>query len=179
MVHAPLPFSVRRFSLELHYNRLVSRIRNYQPEDFDELWHIDQQCFAAGIAYSRRELAAYIRRSRAFTLVAMDDAGRILGFIVAESDHTGVGHILTLDVRPTAQRTGLGTELLLQAQSRLLHENCSAVLLETAVDNSAALSFYKRHGYAVLETIPRYYLDSVDALVMGRHLKPPPKAEKS
>jgi ribosomal-protein-alanine N-acetyltransferase len=157
----------------------VTIIREYKPEDFDELWHIDQQCFALGIAYSRRELAAYIRRSRAFTLVAADEAGHILGFIVAESDRTGVGHILTLDVRPTAQRTGLGTGLLLQAQTRLMHDNCSAVLLETALDNSAALSFYKRHGYSVLETIPRYYLDSVDALVMGRHLKPLPKAEKS
>ena len=157
----------------------MARIRDYTPEDFDELWHIDQQCFALGIAYSRRELAAYIRRSRAFTLVATDEGGYILGFIVAESDRTGVGHILTLDVRPSAQRTGLGTQLLLRAQSRLLHENCSAVLLETAVDNPAALAFYKRHGYSVLETIPRYYLDSVDALVMGRHLRPQPKAEKS
>jgi len=157
----------------------VARIRDYKPEDFDELWHIDQQCFAAGIAYSRRELAAYIRRTRAFTLVAADEARHILGFIVAESDRSGVGHILTLDIRPSAQRSGLGTELLLQAQSRLLHENCSAVLLEAAVDNSPALAFYKRHGYSVLETIPRYYLDSVDALVMGRHLRPHPKAEKS
>ena len=179
MAHVLPPRDPSPVSLGLLYNRLVTRIRDYKPEDFDELWNIDQQCFAAGIAYSRRELAAYMRRSRAFTLIAVDDASRILGFIVAESDHTGVGHILTLDVRPTAQRTGLGTQLLLRAQSRLLHENCSAVLLETAVDNAVALSFYKRHGYSVLETIPRYYLDSVDALVMGRHLKPPPKAEKS
>lgn len=157
----------------------MALIRDYRPEDFDELWHIDQQCFALGIAYSRRELAAYIRRSRAFTLIATDGAGHILGFIVAESDRTGVGHILTIDVRPSEQRNGLGTRLLHAAQSRLLHENCNAVLLETAVDNAPALNFYKRHGYSVLETIPRYYLDSVDALVMGRHLRPAPKAEKS
>jgi len=156
----------------------VPSLRDYRPEDFDELWHIDQQCFALGIAYSRRELAAYIRRSHAFTYVATDSGGHILGFVVAESDSSGVGHILTIDVRPTAQRTGLGTQLLLQAQSRLLHENCSAVLLETAVDNPIALNFYKHHGYAVLETIPRYYLNSVDALVMGKHLKPTPKAQK-
>ena len=55
-------------------------------------------------------------------------------------------------------------------------DGCKAVLLETAVDNAAALGFYKRHGYAVLETIPRYYLDSVDALVMGKHLTKSAKA---
>src|SRR5207302_10183242 len=108
-------FSRQEFSAfqTLHYNHHVP-IRDYHPEDFDELWHIDQQCFALGIAYSRRELAGYIRRSRAFTLVAEDASGHILGFVVAESDRTGVGHILTIDVRPTAQRAGCGTQLLLR-----------------------------------------------------------------
>ena len=33
-----------------------------------------------------------------------------------------------------------------------------------------ALRFYKRHRYSVLKTIPRYYLDSIDALLMGKRL---------
>ena len=145
-------------------------IRAYQPEDFDELWRIDQQCFAAGIAYSRRELAMFINHHRAFTLVAGNTRFAVAGFIVAESDPAAAGHILTIDVRPEAQRTRCGSALLAAAEQRLLHDGCKAVLLETAVDNAPALGFYKRHGYAVLETIPRYYLDSVDALVMGKHL---------
>jgi len=142
-------------------------------EDFEELWRIDQQCFASGLAYSRRELASFIGHFRAFTLVATDEADFILGFIVAESDSSGAGHVLTIDVLPAAQRARCGTALLAAAEARLLHEGCKSVLLETAVDNGAALAFYKRHGYSVLETIPRYYLDSVDALVMGKHLPVP------
>ena len=42
--------------------------------------------------------------------------------------------------------------------------------LETAVDNLAALSFYKRHGYNVIRTWPRYYSNGVDALVMKKEL---------
>ena len=42
--------------------------------------------------------------------------------------------------------------------------------LETAVDNVAALSFYKRHGYSVVRTWPRYYSNGVDALVMRKEL---------
>ena len=119
-------------------------------------------------------------------LVAEDAAeeksrGNIAGFVVAESDPSGVGHILTIDVRPAAQRKHAGSLLLEGAESGLLQKNCKAILLETAVDNTAALSFYKHHGYAVIETIPRYYLDSVDALVMGKRLdvQAPAKVNKS
>ncbi len=42
--------------------------------------------------------------------------------------------------------------------------------LETAVDNLAALAFYKRHGYSVVRTWPRYYSNGVDALVMKKEL---------
>ena len=92
-----------------------------------------------------------------------------------------MGHILTIDVRPAAQRKHAGSLLLEGAESTLLQKNCKAILLETAVDNTAALSFYKHHGYAVIETIPRYYLDSVDALVMGKRLdvQAPAKVNKS
>jgi ribosomal-protein-alanine N-acetyltransferase len=145
--------------------------RNYRSQDFDELWRIDQECFQQGIAYSRRELAWYMNRSRAFTLVAEEAYGKILGFVVAESDPAGIGHILTIDVRPGGQRAGTGSLLLKAAEHHLVQKKCKAVLLETAVDNAAALAFYKRHGYALVETIPRYYLNSIDALVMGKRLE--------
>ena len=147
-------------------------LREAGPEDFDRLWRIDQECFIPGIAYSRAELRWYMRRSRAFTLIAKD-VRDVAGFIVAESDPSGAGHILTLDVLPASRRAKVGSRLLAAAEQRLIKEGCNAVLLETSVDNSAAISFYKRHGYAILETIPRYYMDSVDALVMGKKLRRP------
>jgi ribosomal protein S18 acetylase RimI-like enzyme len=44
------------------------------------------------------------------------------------------------------------------------------VFLETAVDNVAAIAFYKRLGYAVLETLPRYYHGELDAFLMGKRI---------
>jgi ribosomal-protein-alanine N-acetyltransferase len=161
----------------------VITLRDYRRPDFNELWRIDQECFQEGIAYSRRELAWYMNRSRAFTLVAEDVADQknsskkgancIAGFVVAESDPSSVGHILTIDVRPAYQRIKVGSRLLEAAEARLRQKRSQAILLETAVDNAPALAFYKRHGYSIIETIPRYYLDSVDALVMGKHLDAP------
>jgi ribosomal protein S18 acetylase RimI-like enzyme len=60
--------------------------------------------------------------------------------------------------------------LLRAAEDRLRAEGAFAVGLETAVDNLAALSFYKRHGYSVIRTSPRYYSNGVDALVMKKEL---------
>jgi len=41
------------------------------------------------------------------------------------------------------------------------------------VDNIAALSFYKRHGFNVVKTIPRYYSNGVDALLLEKDLLSP------
>ena len=146
-------------------------IRDFRPEDFETLWRMDQECFEPGIAYSRQELKTYIRRQRSSTLVAADpDDGKIAGFIVAHGGPTG--HIITIDVMSAARRAGVGSLLLRAAEDRLRTAGSRAVGLETAVDNISALSFYKRHGYSVIKTWPRYYSNGVDALVLRKDLAP-------
>ena len=150
-------------------------LRDYRPEDFERLWQVDQLCFVPGIAYSRRELSAYIRRRGAFTLVAEEAApnqtGLIAGFIVAEANRRGIGHIISIDVLPESRRTGLGSQLLTAAEDRLRASGCHTIVLETAVDNTAALAFYKRFKYSVTKVFPHYYSNGVDALVLEKELE--------
>jgi ribosomal protein S18 acetylase RimI-like enzyme len=54
---------------------------------------------------------------------------------------------------------------------------CASIRLETAVDNVAALSFYKRHGYNVIRSLLRYYSNGVDALLLERDLHSPPQPD--
>jgi len=158
-------------------------IREFRREDFDILWEIDQKCFPPGISYSQVELLAYMRRPRSFTLVAegvrigqsRGDEVSPAGFIVAEAGRTR-GHIITIDVLEHARRGGLGTRLLTAAENRLREMGCSLVLLETTVDNAAALAFYKRHGYFLVKTVPRYYSTGVDAFVLKKDLLSPAPA---
>jgi len=153
------------------YNLKVEfSLRESRREDFETLWAIDQQCFPPGISYSRLELQAYMRRSRAFTLVAESASPVILGFIVAEAGSRGVGHIITIDVLPQGRRHGIGSHMLSTAETRLQAAHCHGVVLEVAVNNLNALAFYKRHHYDVLKTIPHYYSDGVDALLLGKQL---------
>lgn len=152
-------------------------VREAQPEDFETLWRIDQQCFPAGISYSRPELKFYMRRRGSFTLVAQDtNADRMVGFIVVQDG--AAGHIITIDVIASARRSGVGSMLLEAAEDRLRAAGSHAVDLETAVDNLAALSFYKRHAYDVIRTWPRYYSNGVDALVLRKHLGPLPRVKE-
>lgn len=155
-------------------------LRDYRPDDLRRLWEIDQECFVPGIAYSQRELAHYIGLRGAFTVVAdtresngkKRRAGkrRIVGFLVGQDLPRGLGHVVTIDVLPEVRRAGVGSLLMEECEQRLRRAGCQAIYLETAVDNDSALRFYKRHGYSVLKTIPRYYLDSLDALLLGKRL---------
>jgi len=162
-------------------------IREFRRTDFVRLWEIDQACFPPGISYSQIELLTYMRRPRAFTLVAerskngkpasgeegaprSSAADGAIGFIVAEAERRQAGHIITIDVLEEARGSGLGSKLLLAAETRLKELGCRTVFLETAVDNVSAMAFYKKHQYFLVKTIPRYYSNGVDAFLLKKDL---------
>lgn len=158
-----------------------ARIRESRKDDFEQLWRLDQECFPPGISYTRIELAFYMRRARAFTLVAEAEGPasapgpyaepkRVLGFLVGEASARGAGHIITIDVRAEARRQRVGSALLQAAEERLSGSGSRHVFLETAVNNAPAIAFYKRHGYELIKTIPRYYKNNLDALLLGKRL---------
>ena len=159
-------------------------IRAAAEGEFEQLWQIDQRCLPAGIAYSREELEWYMRRPQAFTLVS-EQNGEIAGFVLADIAKVrrrpiptrltapaaeSVGHVITIDVLARARRAGVGSELLQSAEKQLKESGCRTVLLETGVDNDSAIRFYKKHGYAVIRTMPRYYMGELDAFLMGKKL---------
>jgi len=190
--------SSRLQTLFSRYNGGVPfRIRKFQKTDFDTLWRIDQVCFDRQMAYSRPELAFYMRRTGAFTLVAekrsasategqdhsaperQGDSARagqsdsqpssVLGFIVAEARRR-TGHIITIDVVAEARRLGVGSALLAAAENNLREAGAETVALETAVNNEPAIRFYKEKGYFVEKTVRGYYSGQLDALEMVKEL---------
>ncbi len=136
-------------------------IRGFRTEDLARLHAIDAICFERGIAYTRAELAFYIRHGRPFVRVA-ECAGEILGFAIGHLEENACAHVITIDVLPQARRNGLGTTLL-----RLLHDEfrdagASRAVLEVDVGNGPAQAFYEGFGYRRMETLQDYYAS-------GRH----------
>jgi ribosomal-protein-alanine N-acetyltransferase len=170
------------------YNRDVQyTLRDGRSSDLDTLWRIDQACFPPGISYSRLELAVYMRRPGAFTLVAEqarartksfgDQPGTILGFLVSQTEAKKTGHIVTIDVVGNARRAGVGSKLISAAEERLRAAKIESVYLETMVSNLSAIEFYKRHGYEVVRTEERYYPNGADAFVFAKELISAPVAQ--
>jgi ribosomal protein S18 acetylase RimI-like enzyme len=156
------------------YNISVIAFRPYQSRDFPRLLEIDQACFVAGIAYSEEEMRYFLSMPTAITVVGLREE-EIMGFVIADRFRPrrasrSVGKIITIDVAPQAQHSGLGTLLMTSAEAGLKQAGCDYLSLEVAVDNEPALRFYKKHGYSVLKVLPHYYLDSIDGLLMGKRL---------
>ncbi len=149
-------------------------VRRYRAADFKRLLEIDQSCFVEGIAYSVEEMRYFLAMPTAISLVGVEGE-KILGFIIADRFRPrratrSLGKIITIDVEPKGQHSGMGSLLMKAAEAELKENECDYVSLEVAVDNQQALSFYKKHGYSVLKVLPRYYLDSIDGLLMGKKL---------
>jgi ribosomal protein S18 acetylase RimI-like enzyme len=156
------------------YNAFVFILRRYQPHDLQRLLEIDQSCFVQGIAYSEEEMRYFLSMPSSITLVGLRE-GKVQGFVIAEHFRSrrasrSAGKIITIDIEPEAQHSGLGSLLMSSAEAELKTAGCDYVSLEVAVDNQPAIRFYKKHDYSVLKVLPRYYLDSIDGLLMGKKL---------
>jgi ribosomal-protein-alanine N-acetyltransferase len=143
--------------------------RAYEARDFDALYKLDQSCFPRGIAYSKTTLRYFLGLSSAECLVAVEK-DEIAGFILSEVNEP-VAHIITLDVAEAYRRSGVGSLLLYQAETKLFAQGVRTVFLETAVDNHAAVNFWSCHGYIVEGTLKRYYLSRIDGYEMRKALR--------
>jgi ribosomal-protein-alanine N-acetyltransferase len=163
------------------YNHPVEySLRDGRSSDLDALWRIDQACFPPGISYSRLELAVYMRRPGAFTLVAEqprpkaksfgDQPGVILGFLVMQQESDKAGHIVTIDVVGNVRRAGVGSRLMTAAEARVRAAGFTSIYLEAMVTNHSAIEFYQRHGFSVSRTETAYYADGTDAFVFVKDL---------
>ena len=150
-------------------------LRSYHPDDFETLFQIDKVCYPPRIAYSRRELRAYLGDPGADCVVA-EMENRIAGFIITEAAgrprQAVTGHIITIDVLETCRRSGVGSLLLRAAEELLAGRGAKQIELETARDNHAAIAFWQKHGYRTRGIYERYYPGGMDALSMVKSISP-------
>ena len=148
-------------------------LRAVTPDDFSKLYALDQACFAPGIAWSKAELLYFLKYPGNIGILVEDEAGQLAGFAVAGKQRRQgavIGRLITIDVDGELRRRGIGHLLLEEIERHLKTADATAVLLEVAIDNDSAQSFYERHGFVRTGRIPGYYLGRIDALVMEKPL---------
>jgi len=97
--------------------------------------------------------------------------GAVVGYVVADSvpNHgEALGHVKDLAVHPDHRRTGIGRQLLERAICTLRSTGVASIKLEVRESNEGARRLYRETGFVHRRTVPRYYDDGEDALIMLR-----------
>lgn len=141
-------------------------LRDYKDEDFDTLIEIDQACYEPGVAYSKRDMRAYLQFPGAECILA-ESSGEIAGFCISARQRAR-GYIVTIDVLEKYRKLGAGSALLREMERRLAANGVREVGLETATDNESAIAFWKKHGYRTRGVEKGYYPGGRDAFAMTK-----------
>jgi GNAT superfamily N-acetyltransferase len=80
-------------------------------------------------------------------LVAVTQAGDIVGTIASSVTGPGVGHLRGMAVLPSWQGAGVAALLLGAAERELRDQRCWLVTLDTTEPLQRATRFYVKHGY--------------------------------
>lgn len=151
---------------------MTFKLRSYTPEDFEDLYRVDQACYEPQIAYSRREMKVYLKFPGAECVVSETDSGTIAGFCLA-AHQQGLGYLITIDVLEDYRRQGVASALVAEVERRLGTEQVHEVWLETATSNEPAIAFWQKHGYRKQGIRKGYYPGGRDAYTMRKALEAP------
>lgn len=104
---------------------------------------------------------------------AVDGADEVEGFAVGRS-LVGEAELLTLAVRPSRRRRGVGRSLTQAVAARALATGAERLLLEVGADNPAAVRLYRELGFEEVGLRRSYYARPggvrADALVLALSL---------
>lgn len=120
---------------------------------------------ACGQNWTVEHVRSELGRETGRHLVREDGRGAILGWITED-----VAEIDMLAVHPSAQRSGLGRQLLAVWEADVRTRGARKVWLDVRPSNDAALRLYQGAGYRSTGRRPRYYHDGEDALLLERTL---------
>jgi ribosomal-protein-alanine N-acetyltransferase len=123
-----------------------------------------------GWSWTPERVARSIHNRDTVTLIGADGA-RIIAFAIMHfgDEHA---HLNLLAVRPTHQRTGLGTRLMDWLMESAQVAGIATVSLELRTSNDDARRFYLAQGYTEAAYIPGYYRGRETAVRMVRDLRP-------
>lgn len=137
---------------------MAERIEPLRQEHLDECAHLLMVTFNADpwndkytLGTAKEQLAWHLRVPGCVGLVSVSDG--IVAFAVGYREPTDVGDVYFLSifsVRPDAQRTGVGTRLLLNLEERLVKSGVKTIVLGTR-KGTVAEAFYKKLDYVTNE----------------------------
>ena len=146
-------------------------LRPLTISQLDDCWRLDQRCFVDGEAYSRETFEYLLRAGESVSYRAVSHNGVMAGFVIGlvEPDHTG--HITTIGIAPEHRRKRLASRLMQKVEDGFRRRNVRLVRLEVRSANVPAQKLYLNLGYTVTQSLPRYYSNGGDGLLMVKPIE--------
>lgn len=119
--------------------------------------------WSEGLFYDELELPGSSRH----WLVAVD-GDEVVGYAGAMFA-PDEAHLMNVGVKPNRQRQGIAMALMLKMMSEVRRRGVVAMTLEVRPDNDAAITLYRKFGYAPEGVRKNYYPDGQDAMIMWLH----------
>ena len=91
---------------------------------------------------------------------------KIVGFIVGVKTSSESVRILMVAVSEKQRRRNIGSTLLNHFLREIFIQNIKHVELEVKVGSNGAIKFYQKHGFVIVDTIPKFYQSGEDAYTM-------------
>ncbi|HUX45585.1 MAG TPA: N-acetyltransferase [Terracidiphilus sp.] len=146
--------------------------RRYKPEDFAELYAVEEACFEAPFRFSRGALRSMLESADTAAWVAeAEDA--LAGFAVADwglARGGTIAYLQTIEVLAQWRGQGVAAELLQRAEESVREAGAGALWLHVDSENAAAIRLYERHGYVCEGRKERYYPKGRAALIYAKGL---------
>jgi ribosomal-protein-alanine N-acetyltransferase len=103
-------------------------------------------------------------------LVAADAEGTPVGFLLGVSQVPAEGRVLMFAVDLGWRGAGVGRRLMDAFLERCRERGFRRITLEVRVSNVAAIRFYTRYRYSVIDLLRSYYSDGENGYHMAREL---------
>ena len=152
--------------------------RLYKPEDFAQLYAVEEACFEPEFRFSRALMRDLVSSKEAATWVAEDDS-EIAGFAIVEwarKAQSFTAYIATIEVLQQKRRLGIGHELLRLAEQSAQAAGAEDVWLHVDAENAGAIRLYEAHGYQRKGAKANFYPRGRTALLyakkIAQHIRP-------
>ena len=145
-------------------------VRPLSISQLDECWRLDQRCFIDGEAYSKETFDYLLTAPESVSFRAVTSGGVMAGFVIGLVEPDRTGHVTTVGVAPEHRRRSLAKRLMREVEEAFRKRNVRLVRLEVRTLNTPAQKLYESLGYTISQTLPKYYSNGGDGLLMLKSL---------
>ncbi|HEY2472077.1 MAG TPA: N-acetyltransferase [Terracidiphilus sp.] len=148
--------------------------RFFEPDDFDDLYAIEEICFQPPQRFSRRYMRELTSSPDAATWIAAESSRYMAGFAIVEwaQQISGIiAYIDTIEVLPGFRGRGIAAELMRRLEGSANAERAITIWLHVDAENAPAIRLYERLGYHNTGRADHFYARNRPAAIYAKGLQ--------